>query len=229
MLCSQNFAEFKKVAGFPGVWGVIDCTHIPVRIRAENSKTFYNRKNFTSLNVEAIVGPDMSIMEFICKWPGSTHDSTIFKTSLLYQKLREDPGEGHLLGDAGYAIEPFLMTPFRSNVLNSAERINYNKSLSATRVIVERVFGCWKSKFQCLKDIRVTISTGLMVITACAALWNFTLAEGDRLLDYEMSTEEGEQMVASQHAAIVPSGQGNHQSRANAKREMIVNIIAGQM
>lgn len=229
--------EFRRIAGFPGVWGVIDGTHIPVRVLSSMNKTFFNRKGKTTLNVEGIVGPDMAFIEFVCCWPGSAHDSTVFKSTDLYAQLRQDAGRGHLLGDAGYALEPFLMTPFRRNALESsqisaqvsAQRKIYNKRHCSTRNIVERVFGCWKNKFTCLKDIRVTLDTAIHVITACAALWNFCLAEGDKLLPYEFGSEgaEEEEAQGSQGSVIGAAATGTQESQAKTKRDMIAASFAG--
>ncbi|KAH9366765.1 hypothetical protein HPB48_012452 [Haemaphysalis longicornis] len=82
--------DFYKIAKFPGVTGCIDCTH--VRIKAPggpNGEVYRNRKGH----------------------PGSWHDSRIFDKSrarVLYETKRVP---GLLLGDAGYACLPYLMTP----------------------------------------------------------------------------------------------------------------------
>lgn len=222
MIYGQNKEEFKKQAGFPGIWGVIDGTHIPVTVRKAERQPFYGRFKYTTMNLEAIVGPDMAFIEFVCRWPGSAHDSTIFKSTQLYAQLKSTPVDGHMIGDAGYAIESFLMVPFRQNaIINDPDKKRYNKCLSSTRSIVERAFGSWKNKFQCLKGLRVELQTAILVMTACAALWNFTLAEGEKLLP----EEEGEEL--GDWAGEPPSGQGSQASaQGTAKREQIVAYLA---
>ena len=52
-----------------------------------------------------------------------------------------------LVGDSGYPLEPYLMTPFANP---STREENYNRSHKKTRAIVEQCFGILKSRFRCL-------------------------------------------------------------------------------
>jgi len=166
----------RKSEVFPGVIGLIDGTHIQVQVPAELRSRFYDRKSNTSLNIQAVVGPDMKFLDFVNRWPGSTHDSRIFHSSSLFCRLESNPPDGHLLADAGYPIYRYMLTPFRSGDLTPAE-MAYQTAHIATRNLIERTFGAWKSKFQCLKFLRMKLETNLDVISACAVLWNFLLAE----------------------------------------------------
>ena len=51
----------------------------------------------------------------VARWPGSTHDSHIFNRSQICQQLEDNHNNlerGILLGDSGYALKPYLMTPY---------------------------------------------------------------------------------------------------------------------
>jgi len=51
----------------------------------------------------------------VARWPGSCHDSHIFRSSNICQYLEENHNsldDGVILGDSGYACSPFLMTPY---------------------------------------------------------------------------------------------------------------------
>jgi hypothetical protein len=49
----------------------------------------------------------------VSKWPGSTHDSHLFRTSNIHNRLEGNDFEnGVLIGDSGYACLPYLMTPY---------------------------------------------------------------------------------------------------------------------
>ena len=79
----ENLADTKRkfydVAHFPGVIGAIDCSHIRIICpNKENAMAFVNRKQFYSINVQAVCESDAFITNIVARWPGSTHDSSIF-------------------------------------------------------------------------------------------------------------------------------------------------------
>ena len=59
------------------------------------------------------------------KWPGSAHDSRVFKESSLYTKFEDGTYKGFLLGDSAYALRDYLMMPI-SNPQTDAEN-RYSK------------------------------------------------------------------------------------------------------
>ena len=82
----------------------------------------------------------------VCRWPGSVHDSFIFCNSALFQMLETSNASGWLLGDSGYGLRQYLMTP-KLNPLTQAEE-KYNMAHAKTRVVIERAFGVCKSRFR---------------------------------------------------------------------------------
>lgn len=176
----RNKINFRRIANFPNVIGLIDCTHIRVRVRKVAQEQFRNRKNTTSINCQAIIDSDMRFVNFIARWPGVTHDQRIFENSRVYVQLTENRFGGYLLGDGGYGIRPFMMIPLRnSGNLNHAER-RYQKAHIKTRNMIERTFGAFKSKFQCLMyELRTSLDTSLAIIMACVMLWNFIKDNGE--------------------------------------------------
>ncbi|KAK0143165.1 putative nuclease HARBI1 [Merluccius polli] len=71
----------------------------------ESSGTGYN------LTFQMICDADCLISNVEAKWPGSVHDSRIFRASPIYEGLSQGAFSGVLLGDKGYACESFLLTP----------------------------------------------------------------------------------------------------------------------
>ena len=165
-------AEFYDIAKFPGVIGAIDCTHVQIKVNGEeNIERFRNRKGKVTLNIQAICDANMKFTNMVIRWPGSVHDSRIFRTSEIRFKLENDPVNGWLLGDSGYACVSYLMTPLL-NPKTPKER-KYNVSHIKTRNIIERTFGAWKKKFNILKiGIQTKIETSINIIGACAVIWN---------------------------------------------------------
>lgn len=64
--------KFHNIAGFPGVIGCVDCTHIPIKNPTrERGEIFRNRKGWFSINVQIVCGPGMEIYDIVVRWPGS--------------------------------------------------------------------------------------------------------------------------------------------------------------
>ena len=80
---------FFNIARFPRCIGVIDCTHVKIQstggLYAEH---FRNRKGFFSVNVQVVCNSALEIQNIVCRWPGSTHDSTISKIQLSVHVLK---------------------------------------------------------------------------------------------------------------------------------------------
>ncbi|XP_037520859.1 putative nuclease HARBI1 [Rhipicephalus sanguineus] len=170
----QVMEEFYRIANFPGVTGCIDCTHVKIKSPGgDDAEVFRCRKGYFSINVQAITGPRLQFFDVVASWPGSNHDSRIFDNS--HARVRYEQGDvpGLLLGDMGYACRRYLMTPLKDP--ENAAEFRYNSSHKKTRCSVERAFGIWKRRFPCL-DMRMQIkaTTSALVITACAALHNFS-------------------------------------------------------
>lgn len=106
--------KFFRVAGFPGVIGCIDCTHIPIKNPSRaHGETFRNRKGWFSINVQLVCGPQMEIYDIVVRWPGSVHDSRIFTNSRCSLRFEEGDlaGSGLLIGNSGYAQTSIMYTP----------------------------------------------------------------------------------------------------------------------
>jgi len=140
----ENLAEVKRefydVGHFPGVIGVIDCTHVRIICpNKENAMAFVNRKQFYSTNVQAVCDSDAFITNIVACWPGSTHDSRIFEKSNIADKLRDGALDGFLLRDGGYACRAYLLTPILKP--KNAGEVRYNTAHRRTRCVIERCFG----------------------------------------------------------------------------------------
>ncbi|GAA6081721.1 putative nuclease HARBI1 [Tachysurus ichikawai] len=59
------------------------------------------RKSFDSINVQMVCNADCVFSNVVAKWPGSVHDSRIFRASEIYQRLSQGEFSGMLLGDRG--------------------------------------------------------------------------------------------------------------------------------
>lgn len=88
---------------------------------------------------------------FLPRWPGSVHDARILRNSPLFDAFESPnpPLDGVILGDSGYMLRTWLMTPIRNPESPDEERYNYVHS--ATRCTVERSIGVAKQRWRCLR------------------------------------------------------------------------------
>lgn len=140
-------------------------------------------------------------------WPGSVHDSRILKNSNIYQALLDNP-TCVPIADEGYAITPFIMTPFRRT--SGVVEENYISVLPKEKVIIERVFGQLKQRFPCLQyKLRISTQNAPKVILVCFFLHNVSkhfLQEDESRNSYEeeqTTASEDTSSDGSRRAAIL--------------------------
>uniref|UniRef100_A0A9J7Y7K9 Putative nuclease HARBI1 n=1 Tax=Cyprinus carpio carpio TaxID=630221 RepID=A0A9J7Y7K9_CYPCA len=174
-VAKQNFFA---IAGFPNVIGAIDCTHIPIKAPpGPNEGDFVNRKGVHSVNVWCVTLFHITNVE--AKWPGSVHDSRIFRG---LTKLHFSIIQGILMGsclETGYACRQYFMTPFPDP--NPGPQTRYNAALARTRAHIEMTFGQLKERFQCLKSLRAAPDRACDIIVACAILHNIATIRKERI------------------------------------------------
>ncbi|XP_071155445.1 putative nuclease HARBI1 [Mytilus edulis] len=174
---------FHEQANFPHVVGCIDGTHVRIQRPTEDEPAYVNRKNFSSINVQAVCNHEGKFTQITADWPGSVHDSHIFKTSSICKHLEENHKglvDGVLLGDSGYMCRPFLLTPYNNPQEPHQER--FNGSHVSTRSLIERTFGVWKRRFHVLhSEIRMKPDKVCRIIGACAVLHNIAVLRKEPL------------------------------------------------
>ncbi|KAM3874408.1 putative nuclease HARBI1 [Diretmus argenteus] len=136
--------HFLQASGIPGIVGCIDGTHVQIQAPSDNEYLFVNRKGYHSLNVQIACDATYKIINLVARWPGSTHDSRILRESALYREFEAGRGNGLLLGDSGYPLKRWLMTPIIAPTTDQERR--YNTIHSATRSDVERCIGVLKRR-----------------------------------------------------------------------------------
>uniref|UniRef100_A0A9J8BH65 Putative nuclease HARBI1 n=1 Tax=Cyprinus carpio carpio TaxID=630221 RepID=A0A9J8BH65_CYPCA len=140
--------QFAAMSGFPNVIGAIDCTHIAIRAPYVDEFIYVNRKHVHSINVQIICDANLTLRNVVARWPGSTHDSFILAHSSVGNRLRAGAiRDGWLLGDSGYPLRRWLLTPFSNP--QSAEEVRFNDTHTRARSVVERAIGL-KCRWRCL-------------------------------------------------------------------------------
>ncbi|XP_050962368.1 putative nuclease HARBI1 [Labeo rohita] len=206
---------FMDIAGFPGVVGVIDGTHVRIIAPSEDEAVFVNRKNFHSINVQIVFNAACKILDIVAKWPGSTHDARMLSESGIRQlfERRYVPANCHLLGDSGYPCKPWLLTPYLQP--RQGPQLNYNRAHKTTRAVVERGIGQLKRRFHVLHgEVLLRPEKVSKVIIACAILHNICkvrqiaepLEDGDEDEDEDNDEDGGEEDIHIPQGNLAQSG-----------------------
>lgn len=124
------------------------------------------------------------ILNVNSRFPGSTHDSHVWRMSAVRQHLCNTyrNSKEWLLGDSGYPLEPWLLTPF-SNPNNDDYQM-FNKVHSKARSTVERAIGILKGRWRCLckqRNLHYKPPVCSKIINACATLHNICIQMDDYL------------------------------------------------
>lgn len=117
------------------------------------------------------------IRDIDARWPGSSHDSTIFLNSSIYRRLEANEfGNGLIVGDGGYAVKNYLLAPLLYPIMR-AENL-YQESQIRTTNVVERSYGVWKRRFPVLSlGIRLDLNKVEAIIVATAVLHNIAILQ----------------------------------------------------
>lgn len=168
---------------------------------------------------QAVCDARLIFTNIYAKWYGSTHDARIFHNSALYGYLEsQSTSNGLLLGDQGYPLTTYLMTPLR-NPLRESE-LCYNRSHKKTRLTIERAFGVLKRVFSCLKTgMRLKVDTTLNVIPACVCMYNFLRQRGMIEASFDEFTDDGMDPSDS-----TPQGQRTDYAQASAIRQQLIRL-----
>lgn len=185
---------FYRNGGFPHVIGAIDGTHVRIIAPTDDEPSFVNRKGYHSINVQAVCDHLGKFTNISAQWPGSSHDSHIFRSSQTRTYMEQHGGfdRGIILGDAGYPCKPFLMTPYRC--ADTPQKQLFNNRHCKTRCMIERAFGVWKGRFRVLhSEIRMKPTKVCKIIIACAVLHNIAIELKEPLIDADDEYVELEQ------------------------------------
>ncbi|XP_056018365.1 putative nuclease HARBI1 [Ostrea edulis] len=113
----------------------------------------------------------------VAKWPGSVHDSRVFRESSLVRLFETGVRTGLILGDSGYGLKKYLMVPYLTPRTRAEEK--FNTSLCRTRVTIEQAFGILKRRFPCLQVGKVQPDRVCATVIACVILHNLGIDKRD--------------------------------------------------
>ena len=142
-----------------------------------NSQTYYNRKGFFALNVQALADPFYRFLYISSNSPGSTHDSTAFSMTDLCKVLESGALRYPywIAGDEAYTATQYILTPWPGSRLDAAkDTFNYWKS--SARIFVEQTFGIFVARWGIFwRKLRVPLVKATLIIHVCAKVHNFII------------------------------------------------------
>ena len=212
-----------ELKNFEGVVGMIDGTHIPIRKPKERGFDYYNRKEYYSVILQAVVRPDLRFTHVYCGWPGKVHDARVFRQSPLFDNGPALCGDGHILGDSAYPNLSWLLAPFRDNGHLTRAQRQYNQTHSSIRSTVERAFGLLKGRFTRLTyiDQRKNVETIVSTVLSACVLHNICILNNDDFTDILLEEPENEYLPPDVHQFPV-----NHVEIGMMKRLRIARHLA---
>ncbi|KAH8313072.1 hypothetical protein KR059_001351, partial [Drosophila kikkawai] len=183
---------FLEKFSLPNIIGCVDGTHVKIVKPVEDPSLYLNRKGYFSINAMVVstiityylnkiaifVGffkvcnYNMEILAIDATHPGACHDSFIWNNSNT-REFFSRTSNSFVLADSGYALEPFVLTPYRSPQNGSMQHI-FNVKHAEARNIVERTIGLLKSRFRCLQGtLAYDPKFVCKIINVCCLLHNF--------------------------------------------------------
>ena len=88
--CKNTANDFYHRKQFPNCIGVVDGTHIRMKMPAETGSLFYNYKHFFSILLLALVDANYCFIAVDVGAAGKSSDSNVFKNSNIGRKLESN-------------------------------------------------------------------------------------------------------------------------------------------
>ncbi|KAH7965492.1 hypothetical protein HPB49_008478 [Dermacentor silvarum] len=187
-LTSASEAFVRRDCRFQGCVGAVDGTFVCIRAPSDrdvaNKAAYSCRKGYYALNVMVVCDASLKITALETSYPGSVHDSFVWKASSLYRECRSGSlldGGQYLLGDSAYPLQPWLVTPVPGSHISGSPAAAFNAAHSSLRSLVERCSGVLKMRFRCLQRHRALCYGSVFtskIIAACAVLHNLCMRAG---------------------------------------------------
>lgn len=173
--------------------------------------------------MQAICDHRMKILDLFVGYPGSVHDSRVFRNSPLKNNLEEKCGRYFLLGDSGYPLQNNLLTPYKDRGNLTRSQQNYNIQLARNRYVIEHCFGILKQKFRQLYHIKIRhIRFIVHFIRAACVLHNIAL-EDEFVIENEL--EQPQPAMQAPNDLDQNDNEDEDDVRANIIRDRIANNL----
>lgn len=190
-------AEFEQL-GMPNCCGAIDVTHMLMTLPSvESSADWYDKEKNYSMALQVVVDPSLRFRDILTGWPGSMNELRLLRNCAFFrlcesgQRLNGPPkrlAEGEeicdfIVGDLGYPLLPWLLTPFQEKDLTDANT-SYNKRHASAVAMAENALARLKGTWRILHRVMWRPDKHKLprIVLVCCLLHNIMLDHGDELL-----------------------------------------------
>ena len=236
--------QFREFSGLLAVVGAIDGTHFHIRKPNHSPEDyFYFKSGGYTMQCQAVVDRSKKFIDISVGMPSSTNDSRQLRRSMLYRRATTtnlfNPADfvqgftPYLIGDKGFPILPWLITPYRElpRGRRSVQETLFNRKLSRARLVVENAFGILKQSFRELlgaSDLHITLLPD--VVVCCSILHNLLLGQSSEEVDRLLEMLQREGMAPHVEDEDNPEPPGDDEPRADqedgeAKRGMLAQYL----
>ncbi|KAM0923307.1 hypothetical protein ACQ4PT_005615 [Festuca glaucescens] len=178
-------STFGKIHNLHNCCGVICTTHIPFGPNCDHGEN-------GRILMQAVIDPKMRIMNLsLNSWDSNTQLSILQKSALFKEcekggrlngsklKVASDGSEvgEYLIGDAGYPLLPWLLTPYQEENL-SDPKAEFNTRHSAATACARKALAMLQEKWKCLQEDvwwPENLQTRYNMVIACCLLHNIVI------------------------------------------------------
>ncbi|VDC02626.1 unnamed protein product [Peniophora sp. CBMAI 1063] len=180
---AMEWVERETCSAWRNGWLMVDGTLVPLYRRPGFfGNNFFDRKANYSTAVQIISLPNLRIIDYSVGRPGSTHDSTGWRDTWIYQRRDGLLRDGEWIwADSAYPLTKWCQSPYVKPDKLLPDNAAFNYHLSSIRIRSEHAIGYVKGRWSSLKGLRVAVDDekGLQFaslwITGCILLHNFAL------------------------------------------------------
>ncbi|XP_076016110.1 uncharacterized protein LOC143008304 [Genypterus blacodes] len=224
----------------PQCVGALDRIHVPIITPQENSMDYLNTDGWNSIVLQGAVDGRGLFWDVSVGCPGSVPDDGVLAQSDLWERLSD--GEllslsrrdicgrevgRYLIGDQGYRLRPWLLTPFTNSDDLTPERRRYNAGIRAATGVAEAAFRRLRGRWRCLLErndskLELTKRTAM----TCCVLHNICEEHGDEFSQEER--EEREEVQTPAQGSPEHGGAGGDEDGGADIRAALVDHINEQ-
>jgi hypothetical protein len=198
-----------------------------------------NQYGYCSQNVMAVCDFDMRFTFVVVGWPGSAHDTHIWRDTVFnkYKNNFPHPPDGkYYLVDSDYPNRKGYLAPYKGQRYHITEFTNagqpiglkelFNHAHSSLRNVIERSFGVLKMKWRILlKMPSYSVEKQSKIIIACMVLHNFI--RDSNLSDNDFDTLASDETYVDGDAGTTTSYVGDEEDMGDV-RDAIAQALAGR-